>query len=173
MRTLNIKNLYFFIYILKIFVSQAKTQVSTWVFSAFVFSIFFCLALPHTEQVSVVESGVSFSHLPGFNVFLLCMFSNGILVQRTHYHLTGYPCQTPWLYITLFEREDYLLWWLCHLFLRASWSHEFFKALNNVCSFLVFERKKETSLLFHVSLSCLRAYLVSRCQCSYGEKELE
>lgn len=36
-------------------ISQAGTQFPILVFPAVVFAIFFCLMLPHTEQVFVVE----------------------------------------------------------------------------------------------------------------------
>lgn len=144
-----------------------------WVLPAFLFAIFFCLALPQSEQEIVVGSGVSFSRLPGFEcVFVLCVFQldscpkavlpfNWIALPDT-LALHCASCEGGLLAVVTVPAV-----------LRVSWSREFFQSPEQCLLISGLWEKKETCLIFHISLSCPRADLVSTCQCSCAENELE
>lgn len=143
---------------IKKYLLQARTQVSTWAFPAFVFAILFCLALPHSEQVFVVESGVSFSQLPGFErVFILCVLQlNSCPKDVLPFSWIALP-DTLALYCTSWE-GGLLAVVTVPSVLRASWSSEFFQRPEQYL-FISGLWEKERNLLH---LSCFIVLLKSR-----------
>lgn len=131
---------------------------------------FFCLMLPYSEQVFVVEIWVTFCLLPGEHVFILFALKlnfqpkdvlpfNWIALPDTLAFILEFlrGRNTCWGYCTICCKSKLKLW-----ILLTHWTRP-------VCLWSLFKEKKETSFVFLVSLSFLKAYLINRCHYRYAE----